>query len=152
MTNPNSNSLDVSSREPGWQKRYLYLIDEELSKPFSWVDSHCVDLMAAAVEACYGPSHPALTDIPRFKTAEETMAELEKRGGLEAILDELFTIIPTTHAFQADIGLLKNEATGEMAGTVVVDGMLVGKHPPTVRASRHVFRLPISLAYKIYRV
>jgi hypothetical protein len=155
MADDDFDSLSIDHRLPGWQKRYLYLVEEELAKPFSWVDAHCVDLMAASVMACLGPDHPALKAIPRFEKGADTIRYLAEQGGLEKVLDRYFKVVPTAHAFEADLVLLKGQDGFEEAGAVVLDGQIVGKHPPKKSESgytRIAFRLPMQVAYKVYRV
>ena len=144
------DTLDVSHRLPGWQKRFLYLADEELAKPFDWVHANCVDLMSTSIMACLGPKHDSLRKIPSLTSEEDAQTFLDENGGLEAILDSLFTSIPFAHAFQADIALFKNPETHASAGGIILDGMAVGKQPGKRR--NQAFRLPTMAAYKIYRV
>ncbi len=150
-------TIERTERQPGWEKRFLYLVGEELDKPFDWINASCVDLMLAPVYACHGPKHPIFGVVPKYDTVAEALAALKAIGGLEKVLDAFFPTVPYSQANQADISLIKNKETDDMAGAVVLDGKVVGKHPPTkddvtVRRNRTAFYLPLSAAYKIYQV
>lgn len=145
------DTLDVSHREDGWQKRFIYLVDAELSKPFHWQYAHCADLMACSVYACYGTTHPILQNLEN-RTGSDKLATLKRLadlGGFESLLGDYFAEVPISHAFQADIALYKN-ADGSIAGAIVCDGQLVGRRYEEGKSA--AFRLPLSKAYKIYRV
>lgn len=143
------DSLSIAHRDGGWETRFHSLIAEELAKPFSWVNGSCIDLMAASVLACRGPKHPSILAIPEYTTDEQAQAELKKRGGLEKLLSKYFPDVPVLHAMQGDLVLLKSPAEASvMAGGVILDGVIVGKR----EGIKSAYRLPLSLAYKVYRV
>lgn len=145
------NTLDVSHREDGWQKRFIQLVDHELSQPFSWSNAHCADLMACAVMACYGLDHPVLQLLQKYSgnDKESALKYLRELRGFETILGEYFVEVPTSHAFQADLALFYL-ADDSLAGGVVCDGQLVARRMDSKRS--HAFRVPLTKAHKIYRV
>lgn len=143
-------SLSVDHRALGWQERLIYLVDEELAKPFDWVNAHCVDLIGASILACHGPDHPAFKAIPRYKTEAAVKRKLIELGGMQAILDKYFVEIPALHAFDGDAVLIRNPETEAMASGLMMGGRIVGKQPPGSRLN--AFYLPISAGHKFYRV
>jgi hypothetical protein len=148
------DSLDISHRQPGWQHRLIYTVDEELSKPFDWVNASCVDLLLASVLACHGPHHPVFKKIPQYKTAAEAKVTLGKLGGLEKVISKYFIEVPRSHAFDGDIALIQrrngSEIEIEEASGLVLNGQIVGKRPPGARDI--AFHVAIGAGSKFYRV
>lgn len=152
MNDPEFDSLDVSHRLAGWQKRLVHMVDMELMVPFDWGTANCADLMSCGVIACLGTDHPALELLGGYSTQEEVMQRLNDGGGLANILSEFFVEVPTFHAFNGDIAILQNAEGTAQAGAIVMDGVIVGKREGVTDLRRIAYRLPIAAAAKIYRV
>lgn len=142
-----------AQRLRGWDERLLQLMEYELSQPFDWTKGNCGHIVCAAIRASHG-EHPFLDYLKECTSEQATIDFLYASGGFDTLLAEWFEPTVRVMASQGDIALIegkyydvhKTEYVSSLIGSVVMDGVLVGKR------DRGNFRLPMSYGVKFFRV
>lgn len=143
----------MNPRLKGWDKRLIELLEYELSRPFDWGTANCGHIICASIRACQG-EHPIFGDLAKCVSEQTTIDLLYARGGFDKLLGDYFKPTPRVMASQGDIALIegkyydvhKTEYIPTLIGSVVLDGVLVGKR------DKGNFRLPLSIGTKFFKV
>ena len=130
----------MADRLLDWPERLVAAIDGSSRRPFEWGAFDCALFASECVEAVTGIDHFD-TYRGRYKTRIGATRLLNKNGGLEAIVDELFTGCDIMIARRGDLVLLTQSP--ELGPGLAV---VVGSHVAAPAISGGLEYVPITSA------
>lgn len=119
-------------RQPGWEPRYVAVLERHMAAPFEWGVSDCLSVVADVAEALCG-KNPLPAKRRRYRTAPGAARQMRKLGfeTIEEALAATYSQIPVLKARRGDCGVLEQLVDGrpQQAAVIVMGAIAVGKGP-----------------------